>query len=566
VAVAVTYIDSHSTGTDASSHTYASVSIGTASADRLVVVAAIDDPRNISGVTIGGNAAAQLRDAQAGGSGNSADMWGLVVPTGTTATIVVSYSGGNASRGAIGIWTVTGHDPAQLPYDSAAYTGNGTGGTMQLDVVADGAIIAAGYSVSDPAFSWTGITEDFEINVESSANHASGASATTGSTQSNYSVTVNMVGGGQGVASVISFAPLPNVETGVTGVSGSGFVGTLSASGAARSAINGNQATGAAGSLTVRGGASVALTGLAATGAAGTPTAVAEAVVELTGVEATSAVGTLAGAGSALAEISGVEAASAVGVLVAEVDDSTEAIPSGIEAIGSVGDLTATGGAVAALTGVSATGAVGTLAAVGEALATLTGVAATGAVGSPSVTTSAVVALSGVAGTSAVGTLTVGADAIATIAGVQATGQVGSPGVTLGAIAALNGVSATGTAGEVLGRGSAAVALSGVQAAGAAGQVGVSGADGALGLPVGVEATAEAGNILIIIRPASIWTDLFKDRDDLALNDNATGDHTSRNLITKPGISPSQITSDHPSRSGITRSGVSLSKTQQVFR
>jgi hypothetical protein len=98
-----------------SSYSFSSQSIGTAATGRIIVVGASTAGGStlapaITSVTIAGNAAAEAIQVATGiVSGNVArgGLYALQVNTGTTATIVVTFSG-NVSRCGIGVWAIYG--------------------------------------------------------------------------------------------------------------------------------------------------------------------------------------------------------------------------------------------------------------------------------------------------------------------------------------------------------------------------------------------------------------------------------------------------------------------------
>jgi hypothetical protein len=83
--------------------------IGAAAADREVFVSVWGlgfTPRTISSVTIGG-VSATLVAGPTGSLGNRRNLYRATVPTGTSATIVVSFSGSYANSG-LDVWTASG--------------------------------------------------------------------------------------------------------------------------------------------------------------------------------------------------------------------------------------------------------------------------------------------------------------------------------------------------------------------------------------------------------------------------------------------------------------------------
>jgi hypothetical protein len=151
--------------TDSSTHTFLAVDIGTAAAGRFVVIGTSSGrgvPHTVTGVTIGGNAASVI--VQRANSESTVSLWGLVVPTGTTATVVVTTSA-SVGRVIIGSWA---------NYDLISTTAQATNNaitdpaTLNLNTTTGGIIIAfAATFVNAATISWTGITSRFTLSAES---------------------------------------------------------------------------------------------------------------------------------------------------------------------------------------------------------------------------------------------------------------------------------------------------------------------------------------------------------------------------------------------------------------
>lgn len=239
----------------------------------------------------------------------------------------------------------------------------------------------------------------------------------------------------------------PNVTVALTGVAGTGAVGTLAP--ATSVATTGNAATSAVG--TAAPSTTVAVTGNAAAGAVGTVSAQSAAIV-----------------GSRRRSMSAGPAVNPYNLRKFYQSPRNKfSAPS----------------VTVALTGVSGTGGAGTIAPV--ASVALTGNAATGVVGT--LTPTRTVAMTGNAATAAVGTLAPAT--VVPLTGVSATGGTGTISPQQAGSAAISGVSATGTAGTATPNTS--VAATGVQATSAAGAVGQS---RTVAL-TGASATSAAGNV-----------------------------------------------------------------------
>jgi hypothetical protein len=172
----------------ATSKTFSGVSIGTAAADRIVVVCATGDQNSgihaTTPITIGGTNANMESHA-----GASAIGW-LVVAAGTTANIVVTYAD-TIYQTSIHVFTITGGDTsgpsATAVRASYAYDNPETLSTSPT-IPADGCGIVVYLSLadSDINLSWggtAGTTEALEnyTSTNSTANVGSATSTTSGS-------------------------------------------------------------------------------------------------------------------------------------------------------------------------------------------------------------------------------------------------------------------------------------------------------------------------------------------------------------------------------------------------
>jgi hypothetical protein len=174
---------------DGTSFTFTAHDIGPEAADRLVVVVAGSEDATTAhaptGVTIGGNAATQVV-VNDGTNRESVGIFSLVVASGTTADIVVSY-GITTDRCRIAVYTITGYS-SSTAHDTDRAAGTSTGISLTLDVPANGAAIAAvQLATGNNAVAWTNATEDFENNTEGTSARLGGATynATTAVTGHN---------------------------------------------------------------------------------------------------------------------------------------------------------------------------------------------------------------------------------------------------------------------------------------------------------------------------------------------------------------------------------------------
>ena len=236
-----------------------------------------------------------------------------------------------------------------------------------------------------------------------------------------------------------------SIVVNVTGVSATGAVGSVTATGGAAAAATGSAATGAVGGVTVTGTALVAATGSGATGQVGSPSISGNSTTDTTGSAGTGQVGSVIAAAGASVSVTGVEATGAVGSVT--VTGSALVSVTGSAATGEVGSVATTGDAVVSLTGAEGIGEVGEINFPGVDV-DLTGVEGAGQVGDVLVTATENVSvdLTGVEATGQVG------EVFLFVEGVFATGQVGSVAVAVGTgvSVSVTGVSASGLVGSVI--------------------------------------------------------------------------------------------------------------------
>jgi hypothetical protein len=159
----VSYIGSTQNTSNLSSYTFSNVSIGTASADRIVVVGG-GGPNSaagslVSSITIGGNTATVHTQASASQSW----LASLLVPTGTTATIVVNY-GNTKLNCTIFVWTIT-RAKSTTP-NSASTAETTTSASINLNGQAGAVGCAVVFSPAGGTYTWTGLTENADLDAE----------------------------------------------------------------------------------------------------------------------------------------------------------------------------------------------------------------------------------------------------------------------------------------------------------------------------------------------------------------------------------------------------------------
>jgi hypothetical protein len=176
-AKVLTYQTNASDGADLTTYTFSSQAIGTAAADRYVIVGVggANTGSNPSSVTIGGVSATNV--VQTNGGIHSGSLWIALVPTGTTANIVVVWPSG-LNRCGIGVWSATGLS-GTAANDTAS--SNASPGSATVATLAGG--FAIGYAFigyAGTGVSWTNLTGRFAVSVEAGISNSGADVATVG--------------------------------------------------------------------------------------------------------------------------------------------------------------------------------------------------------------------------------------------------------------------------------------------------------------------------------------------------------------------------------------------------
>lgn len=174
-------------------YTFSSQSIGTAAANRYVVVGitayTLSSSTSISSVTIGGVSATQLAQAYSGGVNEDLSaLYIAAVPTGTTADVVITFSTAPYRCG-IGVYRVI---DLLSSTPTNTYTASSTSNPLSVsaDISAGGVAIAVAGMVNSGAagtYTWAGLTERYDATVGFAATH-SGASADFASAQTGLTI------------------------------------------------------------------------------------------------------------------------------------------------------------------------------------------------------------------------------------------------------------------------------------------------------------------------------------------------------------------------------------------
>jgi len=176
----VAYAGNTAAAASSSPQAFSNVAIGTAAADRYVVVAVAlrtnGTQADASAVTVAGVSCTQIGTDVNSGS-NHLSFWRTNSPiaSGTTANISVAWT--NAANIGVATWAVTGLQ-STTPTDTDTTTTDAA--SVTSTVSAGGVLIAAAYSSylipTSITFGWTGASEDFDGLSVDASSYASGAS------------------------------------------------------------------------------------------------------------------------------------------------------------------------------------------------------------------------------------------------------------------------------------------------------------------------------------------------------------------------------------------------------
>jgi len=165
--------------TDAKTYSFTSVSIGTAAADRLVVVS-ISAPgtevATLASCTIAGSAATVVAEAESTGSSATSQHYicQRVVDTGTTATIAFTVtSSGNLRGAAIRVFALYGAKSTVFSTTTDIKSTNDNDGILSGTVnTVPGGFVIAGLTNADsadpaaPLWAWTNATKQDDVRLE----------------------------------------------------------------------------------------------------------------------------------------------------------------------------------------------------------------------------------------------------------------------------------------------------------------------------------------------------------------------------------------------------------------
>lgn len=186
-----------------SSYTFSSQNLGTAAADRVIIVLFKWEGAagvTASSITIQGITATFT---QANSINNTAIAL-ATVPTGTTGDIVINLGVALAYEMGIGMYS-TNNVSSLTPYDNQ--NSSATPGSVSINVPTSGFVVGVAGTRNDSAVSnivWSGLTRDYFQAIRSNAVQSGASGSPSG--QSGYSVTATYTGGDTFGMQVASFS------------------------------------------------------------------------------------------------------------------------------------------------------------------------------------------------------------------------------------------------------------------------------------------------------------------------------------------------------------------------
>ncbi len=194
--VSITFNNSNTDTTDQSTYSFAGLSVGSAATGRCLVAtwgARSNSARTVSSANIGGVAATCVTANEASGGAEMSSLCYASVPTGTTATFDITYSGAML-RAVLGNYAVYNAGSC-TPSATNTATANAANPTMTLTTPANGGTIAGfmGNSAGTATVTWTAPTiEDYDTQPETPSNGMSGAHDTTVAAQTGRTITLTV--------------------------------------------------------------------------------------------------------------------------------------------------------------------------------------------------------------------------------------------------------------------------------------------------------------------------------------------------------------------------------------
>jgi len=184
------YVSTNVSTSNTTTYTFTSQAIGTAASDRRVVVGIMNRDALAVPASVTVDGVGLTMDASKQNTG-AASIWSAPIPSGSTGTIVVTYSVANTCCG-IGVWETNGDPVATGVSGVNSATPAVTVSTSPGDFVIG--VLQCRVSVLGPSVTWNTASERYDGQVDGAVRQHAGAdlvavgsSADMGATITNYS-------------------------------------------------------------------------------------------------------------------------------------------------------------------------------------------------------------------------------------------------------------------------------------------------------------------------------------------------------------------------------------------
>lgn len=171
----ISQTDAVADNTTQTTYTFSTRAIGSAALNRAVIVGVgglnVTAGRTISSLTVGGASATSINFQQTSAGGVFVDvgLYALRVDSGTTATVVITWSAAQV-RTMIGVWAAYGVDSL-----TASATAQSSANPMSASLSIPAGGIGVGFladfqGAAAPTHTWANLTESFDIDVGGGSN------------------------------------------------------------------------------------------------------------------------------------------------------------------------------------------------------------------------------------------------------------------------------------------------------------------------------------------------------------------------------------------------------------
>lgn len=199
------YIGHVTSGTNTGTYTFTAASLGTAANNRYIVIVAYGDvPSGTSFTSITVQGITATISVQANGTLQPNAIAIALVPTGTTGDVVVTFST-TQNRAGIDIYRLVDLASGTAFNTASAVNAAGSNPTVSLNIPYAGIAIGGAGTADGASWSWSGLTEDSDYELEAGGNVVSAASTRVTAAVSGQSITATTTTGARNALVAASF-------------------------------------------------------------------------------------------------------------------------------------------------------------------------------------------------------------------------------------------------------------------------------------------------------------------------------------------------------------------------